>query len=419
MTAVIRAASLVLAVLAAPAAAQTCNTADRALLLVLDASGSMNARLPSGETRFAVAQRAVKEVAAAVPGEARLALRLYGAQSPPSAKDCRDSQLAVPFAPAATAGIAARVDATRAQGYTPIALALRQAGDDFPAGTAERVIVLVSDGKETCRGDPVLAARELAAKGITIHTVGFVVDTAARMQLQTIARAAGGTYFDAPAGPELPDRLRSAIAACPQRVVALPARPRPGRLRTTSAIYPLAVFKAETEERVGTLDRVTHEIALPAGIYEVQFGPGRWRGIEVRPGETTTIAPGELRLTDRVGAVQVVDSETGERFGQIDAANPAVTLMPGLYDLRFGRIDWRFVRVDGGAATVLHPAVVALARGLRWQRARITTSDGAEVFRFDAVTHQAVLPPGDYVVEIDGTAIPFPAAEGQRLDITP
>jgi hypothetical protein len=45
------------------AAAQACNSADRSILLIMDASGSMNAKLPNGETRIAVAQRAVKGVA--------------------------------------------------------------------------------------------------------------------------------------------------------------------------------------------------------------------------------------------------------------------------------------------------------------------------------------------------------------------
>ena len=94
--------------------------------------------------------------------------------------------------------------------------------------------MLVSDGKETCQGDPVLAAKALAAKGITVHTVGFIVDTAARGQLQAIARATGGTYFDAPVGPELPDTLKSALTACKKRVVTLPPKPQPGKLRTTS-----------------------------------------------------------------------------------------------------------------------------------------------------------------------------------------
>ena len=60
-------AALVAGLLPAAASAQSCNTADRSVLLILDASGSMNARLPNGETRIAVAQRAIKGVAGFIP----------------------------------------------------------------------------------------------------------------------------------------------------------------------------------------------------------------------------------------------------------------------------------------------------------------------------------------------------------------
>ena len=119
--------------------------------------------------------------------------------------------------------------------------------------------MLVSDGKETCQGDPVVAAKALAAKGITVHTVGFVVDTAARGQLQAIARVTGGTYFDAPVGPELPDTLKSAFDACKKRVVTLPPKPQPGKLRTTSAVYPHDIINAETGQKVATFDRMRPE----------------------------------------------------------------------------------------------------------------------------------------------------------------
>ena len=192
------------------ALAQSCNTADRSVLLILDASGSMNAKLSNGETRIAVAQRAIKGVAGFIPAQAQLSLRMYGAQSAASQKNCQDTNLAVPFGAASVNGgaITTTVDAAKAQGYTPIAYSLGQAANDFPADAKERVNVLVSDGKETCAGDPLVAAKALAGKGITVHTVGFVVDTAARGQLQAIARATGGTYFDAPVGPELPDTLK-------------------------------------------------------------------------------------------------------------------------------------------------------------------------------------------------------------------
>jgi hypothetical protein len=407
----------VLATLPALALAQSCNTAGRTIQLVLDASGSMNAKLPNGETRIEVARRAIKGTASLIDPKANLSLRMYGAQSAASQKNCQDSNLALPFGPAgaAAAGIAGHVDAVKAQGYTPIAYSLQQAANDFPADAKDRVIVVVSDGKETCQGDPCAAAKALGAKGFVIHTVGFVVDSAARMQLQCMARATGGSYFDAPVGPELPDALKSALGACKQ-VVKLPAKPQPGILRM-SAAQSHEVFNAETGEKVGSIDRASLELKLPAGIYEVAFKPGRWKGIEVRSGEKTVIEPGVLRLENRVGNVNVVDSETGEKFGAVDAANAETVLMPGLYDLVFGRNSrWPFVKVDGGRKTSLNPARISIS--VKWEkRARVVAADGEEVWRFDAVNRHAALPPGNYVVEIDDQKIQFAGTEGQYLEV--
>lgn len=429
MLALMRAAlaASVVGVLPSIAIGQSCNTADRSVQVILDASGSMNAWLPNGETRFAVARRAVKGVAVHVPAQAQLGLRLYGAQSPAGQRNCRDSYVGVPFGPAGTQAdsIAKVIDAATAQGYTPIAWSLEQAANDFPADAKERVIVLISDGKETCQGDPVVAAKALAAKGITVHAVGFIVDTAARGQLQAVARATGGSYFDAPVGPELPDTLKSALNACKKQVAKLPPRPQPGKLRTTSATWlsSHAVLDAETGKQIGKFDSSHLELTLPAGIYEVKFGPASWKGIEVRAGETTTIDPGVLKA--QVGnpsvhmSATVVDSETGEKHGSFTAVSTSVTLIPGVYDLHFAKSQWRFIKVDGGKTTTIRPVAVILAPGLKWQKARITTQDGKEVFRFDAVTSRAALPPGNYVVDVDGNKLPFLAKDGDVLEVKP
>ncbi|MGH7948301.1 MAG: hypothetical protein ACREQF_03665 [Candidatus Binataceae bacterium] len=42
---------------------------------------------------------------------------------------------------------------------------------------------------------------------------------------------------------------------------------------------------------------------------------------------------------------------------------------------------------------------------------------GKEAASFDAVTNKVTLPPGDYVVEVDGNRIPFPAKEGEVLEV--
>ena len=268
----------------------------------------MNAKLPNGETRIAVAQRAIKGVAGFVPAQAQLSLRMYGAQSAASQKElpatpispCRSVRRAPTAARSRRRSMASRRKATR---RSPIRS--EQAAGDFPADAKERVIVLVSDGKETCQGDPLVAAKALAAKGITVHTVGFVVDTAARGQLQAIAQATGGTYFDAPVGPELPDTLKSALNACKKRVVTLPPKPQPGKLRTTSTtVYIHDIINSETGQKVAVFDASRARSKLPAGIYEVKFGPGSWKGIEVRSGETTTIQPGELKVEASVSSTR-------------------------------------------------------------------------------------------------------------------
>lgn len=406
----------VAALLPAAAFPQTCNTADRAVALVLDASGSMNARLPAGGTRMTAAQRAIKDVAALVAPQAQLGLRLYGAKSPAKDKNCDDSHLAVSFAPAQSQGaaIGKAVDEARAQGWTPIAHSLEQAAKEFPAGAKERVIVLVSDGKETCKGDPVLTARALAAKGITVHAIGFVVDSAARMQLQSVAKATGGSYFDAPQGSELPQTLKSAVNACATKAPAIPkASSNPGKLRTTASRWLGAheVLNAETGKKVGALTHANPEIKLPPGVYEVRFGPATWKGIEVRGGETTTISPGMLKVSKAVAA-KLLDSETGAVHGTFNAVETSAAVMPGLYDLVFrSDLRWPHLRIEGGKTLTVDPVEIRLAPDLKWKSARVL-HQGRPVARFDAVTHRYTLPPGDYVVEVDGKAHPVSAPQG-------
>jgi hypothetical protein len=98
------------------------------------------------------------------------------------------------------------------RGQTPIAYSLQQAAQDFGAPSdEERAMILVSDGIETCGGDPLAAVRDLAAKGfkVKVHTIGFDVDAAARAQLEAISTATGGEYVDARSASALADTLRT------------------------------------------------------------------------------------------------------------------------------------------------------------------------------------------------------------------
>jgi hypothetical protein len=168
---------------------------------ILDVSGSMN-KLTSGEKRIDLARKAMAAAVGSIPDGSIVALRQYGHRIPPSDKvaSCKDTELVIPFGPINKQQMINLVNQSNPLGETPIAYSLEQAANDFPTiGDEQPVIILVSDGEESCGGDPVAVAKALLAKGfkVTIHTIGLDVDSAAQAQLQGISQATGGQYKDA------------------------------------------------------------------------------------------------------------------------------------------------------------------------------------------------------------------------------
>jgi Ca-activated chloride channel family protein len=94
------------------------------LLLMLDASGSMNEPDPSGVSKLAAAQKALTSVVDSLPDTAVVGLRVYGAtvNAPnPTAQSCADSQLVAPVAPIDRTALKAAITKFTAVGDTPIA----------------------------------------------------------------------------------------------------------------------------------------------------------------------------------------------------------------------------------------------------------------------------------------------------------
>ena len=183
------------------------------VLLLLDVSGSMNERISSGGTKFAAAQRAVKRVANAVPAGTQVGLRVYGSEiaepKEQNPKACTDTKLVLPIGPLNRRQLFRAVDSFEAKGETPIAYSLGKAVDDLgPSG--KRVLILISDGEESCDGDPCPAARRLAKAGVDLqfNAIGLAVNSKARSQLQCIAKAGDGNYYDANNTSDLEDAVR-------------------------------------------------------------------------------------------------------------------------------------------------------------------------------------------------------------------
>ena len=402
----------------------------RSIALILDASGSMNAKLAAGGTRIEAAKAAVAAFVAKLDPATRIAYRVYGHQSPTKARDCKDTELMVGFnaTSANRDTILAKTQSVKAQGYTPITYVLQLAAADIAKEPGARTIVLVSDGKETCPGDPCAAAKALAAAdaSLVIHTIGFNVDAAARFQLQCIARMARGTYSDATGAADLGARLGAAVAAKPAPPPPSPkqtkttitiTKPKPGRLQVKNPDFRgHNVTEAESGKAFGNFHNMTF-LELPAGIYNVAFGPTVWRSVEIRPGETTVLDPGVMEMRNAASAGnKVLDWETGIEVGNISNSVNRLSVLPSTFTVMFGNARWENIEVKAGEHKVLNPAVIVV-NGASGAGHNVRAEDGTVVGNISSFTSRMPVPPGKYTIEIEGQKVPLDLAEGQTMEI--
>ena len=183
-------------------------------MLILDASGSMMAQDAGGQTRLDAAKEASKNFSRSVSEDSELGFMVYGTKVGNSPEEreagCKDVTTLLPVGKGNAGKISGEVDKVNASGHTPMGPALKQAAKELP-DEGERSIVLVSDGEDTCAPPPVCdVAKDLHKQGIdlTINTVGFLVDPAARKELQCIAEAGGGEYLDAQDAESLAESMK-------------------------------------------------------------------------------------------------------------------------------------------------------------------------------------------------------------------
>lgn len=231
-------------------------------LIILDASGSMNADAGSGASRLDAAKEALSEVLGSLPAGQDVGLRVFGHRVDNSDRlaGCEDTELVAPVAPLDRERLLAQVDDLQARGLTPIGRSLLAAADDLPQ-SGRRSVLLISDGVDECAPpDPCEVARGLAAEQLelAVNAIGFDVDDRARSALECIAEATGGQYQDAGA-----EDLASAFRAyIPQ------GAPVAGGSGPETA-FPLS-----------------------GGLYTDVIGPGeeRWYSVDVAGGQTLSSA---------------------------------------------------------------------------------------------------------------------------------
>ena len=142
------------------------------ILFVLDGSGSMNAEWGPNKSRMDVAKEILSRLVDSLRANPtlELGLRVYGHRYVRQSNNCNDSQLEVPFTARNHDAIINKIKDLTPRGVTPITYSLLQAANDFPSGPGYRnIVILITDGIESCGGDPCEASVMLQKKGVFLR----------------------------------------------------------------------------------------------------------------------------------------------------------------------------------------------------------------------------------------------------------
>jgi hypothetical protein len=372
--------------------------------IILDVSGSMRAAM-GAETRMDAARKAIRATLAGVQADSVVALRLYGHRVVQDSRteSCRDTELAVPFQHLDKAGFLAVVDRAQPRGQTPLTYSLEQAAQDFgPVSDEERVIILVSDGAESCGGDPAGTARKLLAQGfkLKVHTVGLDVDAAARAQLEAVSTATGGEYRDARDPAALSDILtrltqRSLLIAKGSDSLGEEIRGGDGS-ETAVALQPGRLYRLDHHQRGGQFDyffvAVEGKKKVVASIETSQRGV-MISGDSYSEGSNAyggiTLQDGSRRKLGEVLAIGAGEKKTVESSLAGDQGGRLYLLVGGTYDqhkdCRFG-VSLADLAGDAGSVGDAGPSegdAMAIAPG-SYKGNLDPPADDTDVFKFTA-----------------------------------
>ncbi len=327
-----------LALAIAPAHGQTqpadanAPSAKRAIV-VLDSSAAMLAPLETFKKYYLVRkdlQAALTNPLAGVD----VGLLAYGHRRRSA---CDDVELLRPVEPFDARVFFRGLTSVRPKGRSPLAAALRVAGDALPVGGRQGgKILLVAGAPDNCQGDPCAAAAELVAADPTVSIdVVWLADPAPDLtQAQCIAKAGRGRLFTANSMADAEHMLGEAFAGLGSAATAMPSAANTGpggkaadgapglnlsvRLGTQSETYAGKVSwsvrkAAATAQLDGAVpadgqliahaDTPTVYLPLPPGGYQVEVSAGsltQQQTVEVRENEASTVV-----LTLNAGTVQL------------------------------------------------------------------------------------------------------------------
>jgi Ca-activated chloride channel family protein len=326
------------------------------LIFILDASGSMWGQI-EGTAKIAIAKEVLTGLIEDLPEDVNVGLVAYGHRSK---GDCKDVEELVSLSPVDKEKLVAEIQGINPKGKTPITLSVQMTADKIKVLEDETTIILVSDGKETCEGDPCALVEELKKLGIrfVMHVIGFDVTEEERAQLECMAEAGGGEYLTAKTAGEFKMAAEKVVEQT-QNV---------GTLKTTTIKngkpFDAKVFYCRGGEEQSFFNESTHSHSgeairkLPPGIYDIRVvdyhtagNPAvTIEGIEIQPGKTAertaNFSNGILKMTTYVNGepdglpVDIFDTDGKKLLNTwTQQGSRTIELLQGVYDAKVTKVD--------------------------------------------------------------------------------
>ncbi|MGB7292227.1 MAG: VWA domain-containing protein [Thermodesulfobacteriota bacterium] len=265
--------------------------ADTNILYILDGSGSMWGQV-DGVPKIQTAKEVLGNLMGDLPSDTKVGLMTYGHRAE---GDCEDVEVLAPIGSVKLAELRKKLEEIKPKGKTPIGFALESSLAEFQSFKGENNnVILISDGIETCGGDPSETAAELAASGVNlrVHVVGFDVTEEQRSQLEAIASSGGGKYFNASST----EAFKEAIVEVKAVAIVEPT-PEPTPMPTPEP-------KKEEVPKMSALprggDSIETAVPLSPGDYltdhEIPKGSREYFSVQLKAGQTLEVG---FRTSDK------------------------------------------------------------------------------------------------------------------------
>lgn len=165
---------------------------ERSKLFIIDASGSMNEYLGIYQ-KIHLAKKHVSRYVSTLSPETEIGFLAYGNRVP----GCSSSRLYHPLEAGNPDTFKNRLFGLTPSGATPLAESIRIAGSLLSQRKKETEIILVTDGVESCYGDPKKELQILKQKGIPFkfHVLGLGLKPNEEQQMKMLTEEGDGTYF--------------------------------------------------------------------------------------------------------------------------------------------------------------------------------------------------------------------------------